>query len=146
MRKLFMALAYARSIQLSRELKSIERIVGNMTNHQRERLAVSTLRELKAASKDPFPHLYSSQADMRYRPWGDGTRVAWERIRSANNELRAKGISLWIAVAFYETQQSQFQSTQGIYRRLVKVIRELRQDAEKAVSKGRLASFKSAVA
>jgi hypothetical protein len=119
-------IAMVRARQLARQFKQIDRTIAAMPAKARARLGVMTLREIGQASKGEFPHLYGSELDQRYAPWGQGTDVGFSRAKSDNPEVALRGISLWLAVAYHETKDSPHTSIQPQHRQLLRVLRELR--------------------
>lgn len=124
------ALAFVRTNELSRQMRRIERMVDGLDLVQRQKLARTYSKELKTAGECPEPRFYQSENGCLDRPWGDGTTVAWGRIRSDNRELQLRGMALWLAVAFYETQLAEDASGQSIHRRIIRVSRTLREALE----------------
>jgi hypothetical protein len=127
MKLLIQLLAVARGMVLSREMGAIEREVAGLSVLDRRVLANLALRELAQASKTEHPHLYGSQATERYRPWGTGTSVAMERVRSDNSQIKLRGIALWLAIAFHETKDAEFAGLKDFHRRVLKMMRQLKE-------------------
>ena len=100
------AIAFFRAHQLTRQLREIERCVHSLPRRSRAQLSMLTLREIGQAARSPFPHLYGTPPEARYRPWGQGTGDGFERARSDNPEVALRGIALWLAVAYHETKHS----------------------------------------
>lgn len=119
-------IAMARARQLQRQFKQIDRTVAAMPAKIRARLSVMTLREIGQASKSEFPHLYGTEPQLRYSPWGQGTDTGFTRAQSDNPEVALRGIALWLAVAYHETKDSPYASLQPQHRQLLRVLRELR--------------------
>lgn len=119
-------LLFLRMTELSRQIWRIERIVRACELAQRRRLALALGRELKAASAAPDPRFYQTSGERAYRPWGEGTALAWARIRSGNPEVQACGIALWLAVAYHETAGSTVNASQSIHRRIIRISRALK--------------------
>lgn len=73
-------IALSRSMQLRRQFRESTRRWRRWA--ARRQLAAIALREFSAASKSEFPHLYCTLPEEKYRPWGSGTDVGLERLRS----------------------------------------------------------------
>ena len=127
MKLLIHVLAFTRGVILNREMSIIEREVAGLSVLDRRVLANLALRELAQASKTEYPHLYGSQPTERYRAWGTGTAVAMDRVRSDNSQIKLRGIALWLAVAFYESKDSDFGNMKNFHRRCLKMMRQLKE-------------------
>jgi hypothetical protein len=127
MRILTQLIALNRSRQLGRQLREIERTIQALPRHGRARLGTLALREIGQAARNDFPHLYGTPPEERYRPWGQGTEIGYARARSDNPEVALRGIALWLAVAYHETKDSPHPGLQPHFRRLMRVLRELKE-------------------
>lgn len=127
MKLLIHVLAVTRGLILSREMSAIEREVAGLSVLDRRVLANLALRELAQASKTEYPHLYGSQPSERYRPWGTGTTVAMERARSDNSQIKLRGIAMWLAISFHESKESEFSGLKSFHRRVLKMMRQLKE-------------------
>jgi len=127
MKLLIQIIAVTRGVVLSREMSAIEREVAGLSVLDRRVLANLALRELAQASKTEHPHLYASQPTERYRLWGTGTGIAMERMRSDNSQIKLRGIALWLAIAFHESKDSEFGGLKNFHRRVLKMMRQLKE-------------------
>ncbi|MEO8810580.1 MAG: hypothetical protein ABI386_10075 [Rhodanobacter sp.] len=113
--------------QLGRQFRDIERSIRALPKRNRERLTMLTLREIGQASRCDFPHLYATPPESRYLPWGQGTEIGYERVRSGNAEVALRGIALWLAVAYHETKTATHGGLQLRHRHLLHLLRELKE-------------------
>ncbi len=130
MKLLVKTLAYGRSWMLRRQLSEVEKVIRSLNSEQRRALFALTQREFSAAGKESQPHLYASEGHDRYSPWGRGTEVALERIRSGNQTLCLRGLALWLAVAYHETKDVEYSHIEDLHRRILRSVRQLRESVE----------------
>ncbi|HET6632726.1 MAG TPA: hypothetical protein VFG73_08470 [Rhodanobacteraceae bacterium] len=135
MRLITRIIALSRSVQLGRQLAEVERAINSLNPATRARLTGLTLRELELAAQCEFPHLYATPPEQRYRAWGSGTDIGFARARSDNLQVRLRGIALWLAVAFHETRDASFSEPQNVHRRILGILRLLKQSAPAVVEK-----------
>ncbi|HUA81403.1 MAG TPA: hypothetical protein VL997_13580 [Dyella sp.] len=119
-------IAMNRARQLQRQFRQIDRSISILPKRTRARLGIMTLREIGQASRCEFPHLYATDPEQRYMPWGQGTEIGFSRAQSENPEVSLRGIALWLAVAYHETKESPHTSLQPQHRQLLRILRELR--------------------
>lgn len=138
MKLLVKTLAYGRCWMLRRQLAELEKYVGLLNAEQRRALLALTQREFTAAGQEAQPHLYASEGQERYSPWGRGTELALERMRSGNQTLGLRGAALWLAVAYHETKGVSYASIDQLHRRILRNVRQLRESVEgrRAVDQG----------
>lgn len=129
-------LALSRSVQLNRQLREIDRIIETMALPTRARLAALTSRECEQAAQCEFPHLYGTPPEQRFTPWGTGAEIGYSRVRSDNLQVRMRGIALWLAVVFHETRDSAIAEPAALHRRVLGILRMLK-DAAPAESDAR---------
>ncbi|MEO5813496.1 MAG: hypothetical protein ABIU96_00575 [Rhodanobacter sp.] len=127
MKLLVPVIAMVRVHQLGRQFTTIERSVRALSKRNRMQLSTLTLREIGQAAQSDFPHLYGTAPEARYLPWGSGTCVGYARAQSANIEVSLRGIALWLAVAYHETKNSSHAPVQAQHRKLLHVLRELKE-------------------
>ncbi len=130
MKLLVKTLAFGRSWMLRRQLSEVERAIEGLNAEQRRALHALTQREFSAASKLEIPHFYCSEGHDRYSPWGRGTEVAMERVRSGNQTLMLRGLALWLAVAYHETKDVGYAQIEVLHRRVLRSVRRLRESVE----------------
>ena len=119
--------AMMRARQLGRQFRDIERTIRTLPSRHRTRLSTLTLREIGQASRSDFPHLYGTSPEARFLPWGQGTEAGYERACSGNAEVALRGIALWLAVAYHETKNTPHPSLQPQHRRVMQLLRELKE-------------------
>lgn len=120
-------IAMSRAVQLGRQLREIERVLTGLTPSTRKRLAELTIREVDAAAQCEFPHLYGTPPEQRYNAWGIGSDIGFNRVKSDNLQVRLRGIALWLAVVFHETRDSRFSEPEQLHRRILGIVRQLKQ-------------------
>lgn len=120
-------IAMSRGFALSRQLKEIEKTVAAMNKLGMRQLAALTLREMSMASKSEFPHLYGSTISDPYRPWGDASDTAFERVRSDNVQLRLRGLATWITVVYHETRNSPHARIAAMHKDIQRTLRRLKE-------------------
>ncbi len=120
-------LAMSRAVRLGRELREIERIIETTSAMSRQKLALLTLRELAQAGRCEFPHLYGTPPEQRYAAWGSGADIGMTRARSDNLQVRLRGVALWVAVVFHETRDSGHAQIAAVHRRVLRIVRLLKE-------------------
>lgn len=120
-------IALTRGMQLRRQFREIEQTLEQMPATNRRKLASLAMREFASAAKSEYPHLYATPPEEKYRPWGAGTGIGIERVRSDNLQVKLRGLSLWLSVAYYETKDSAFAEQQLLHRQVVRVLRMLKE-------------------
>lgn len=120
-------IALSRAVQLRKQFREINKALEDLAPTARRQLAAIALREFANASKSEFPHLYATPPDEKYRPWGSGTDIGLERLRSDNMQVRLRGVALWLTVAYHETKDSPFGEQQELHRQLMRSLRSLKE-------------------
>jgi hypothetical protein len=120
-------IALSRAVQLRRQFREINKALEDLAPAARRQLAAIALREFANASKSEFPHLYATPPEEKYRPWGSGTDIGLERLRSDNLQVRLRGVALWLAVAYHETKDSGFAEQQELHRQVMRSLRSLKE-------------------
>lgn len=134
-------LALTRYLILSRQVKEVNRLIGELPVTAKRALGMLVAAEIQKAAQHPHPHLYGSEHVDRYQPWGDATEVALVRARSDNAQLRLRGIATWIAVVFHETQNASHSGLQSVHRDVLGFMGELKGTyAQAAVDRERQAA------
>ena len=129
MRLVTRIVAKSRAIRLARQLRDVETAIQALPPGARRQLALLAMKEFANASRCEFPHLYGSPPDLKYLPWGGGSDIGHERARSDNPQMRMRGIALWLAVAFHETRDAPTRDLQLLHRNLLRVMRQLKENA-----------------
>lgn len=127
MKFVFRTLALARYLTLRNQLKELEKAIGGLSLDQRRALYALSQKEFANAAASAIPHLYSSENPERYSPWGNGTAIAIERIKSDNLPLKLRGIALWLAVAYHETKDVPYGEMQDMHRGVLRTVRLLKE-------------------
>jgi hypothetical protein len=122
-------IALSRAVQLRKQFREINKALEDLAPTSRRQLAAIALREFANASKSEFPHLYATPPDEKYRPWGSGTDIGLERLRSDNMQVRLRGVALWLTVAYHETKDSPFGEQQELHRQVMRSLRSLKEGA-----------------
>ncbi|MGA9341673.1 MAG: hypothetical protein WBV61_05000 [Rhodanobacteraceae bacterium] len=129
-------IALTRAAQLRRQLREVNQTIDSLVPGSRVQLAALCTREFTRASKCEFPHLYATPPETKYRPWGSGTDIAIERLRSDNVQVRLRGIALWLVVAYHETQDAPFGEQKELHRLVMRSLRTLKDSAPAEESNG----------
>ena len=119
-------IALSRAMQLRRQFRGIEKALEELAPNARRQLAAIAMREFTNASKSEFPHLYATPPEEKYRPWGSGTDIGLERMRSDSLQVRLRGVALWLTVAYHETKDSPFAEQQELHRQVMRAMRALK--------------------
>jgi hypothetical protein len=125
-------IALSRAVQLRRQFREINKALGQLAPTARRQLAAIALREFASASKSEFPHLYATPPEDKYRPWGTGTDIGLERLRSDNLQVRLRGVALWLTVVYHETKDSPFGDQQELHRQVMRALRALKEGVSAA--------------
>lgn len=145
MKMVFRALALSRYLSLRNQLKDLEKAIQSLSLDQRRALFSLTQKEFSNAAGSAIPHLYCSENAERYSPWGNGTAIAMDRIRSDNLPLRLRGIALWLAVTYHETKDVPYGEMQTLHRQVMRTMRLLKESVGgKPSAEDKLASASAA--
>lgn len=129
MKFVFRTLALTRYLTLRRQLKDLERAIAGLSLDQKRALYSMTQKEFGNAAAAAVPHLYSSENLDRYSPWGNGTAIALDRIRSDNLPLKLRGIALWLAVTYHETKDVPYGEMQDLNKQVLRTLRMVKESA-----------------
>jgi hypothetical protein len=119
-------IALSRAVQLRRQFRAIEKALVELQPNARRQLAAIAMREFQSAAKSEFPHLYATPPEMKYLPWGSGTEIGIERMRSDSLQVRLRGVALWLTVVYHETKDSPFAEQQELHRQVMRAMRALK--------------------
>ena len=125
MSKLVNMLGAMRSYLLRRDLKTIEKTLSSFTPKQRQQIAQIVVKELAEIEQTQKPHPAALPAEM-YAPWGNGTQQAMERIKSSNQQLKMRGVAMWLIVAYSETRLSDVPAITQLHRKLISLYKQLK--------------------
>lgn len=132
MKLLLRAIALTRSFALKRQYAEVDRIAQDLPHAQKRELLQLAQREFAQAATSPLPHLYGSSQVKPYAPFGNGTELALERIRSDNQMLRLRGLALWYAIGYYETRNAQeYGEFATLHRNIQRSVRLLKESVAK---------------
>ncbi|MBK8066995.1 MAG: hypothetical protein IPK27_05025 [Rhodanobacteraceae bacterium] len=134
MKFVFRTLALARYLTLRSQLKDLEKAIQGLSLDQRRALYALSQKEFANAAASAVPHLYSSENPERYSPWGNGTAIAIERVKSDNVPLKLRGIALWLAVAYHETKDLPYSEMQDMHRAVMRSVRMLKESVGNATT------------
>lgn len=126
MKVMIRLLALARFLMLSRQAREIRRIVQELPVSAQRAVGQLAMAEIQNAARLPAPHLYGSEVEDRYQPWGDATQVAYSKAQSRTPQLKLRGIALWLAVAYHETRESAHPQLQGLHRDVLGLLGQLK--------------------
>lgn len=133
-------IALTRGVQLRRQFKEIEKAIEQLNPNARRQLATLAMREFTNATKCEYPHLYATPPDEKYSPWGTGTAVGFERMKSDSLQVRMRGLALWLTVTFHETKDSPFADQRELHRQVMRTLRMLKESIPAAELSQTLAS------
>jgi hypothetical protein len=119
-------LALARFLMLARQAREIRRIVRELPVSAQRAVGQLAMAEIQNAARLPAPHLYGSELEDRYQPWGDATQQAYSRAQSRTPQLKLRGIALWLAVVYHETRESVHPQLQGVHRDVLGLLGQLK--------------------
>lgn len=132
MKILLRAIALTRSFALKRQFAVVERVAHSLPLSQKRELLQLAQREFAQAAQAPLPHLYGSSTTTPYAPFGNGTDLAMERIKSDNQPLRLRGLALWLAIAYHETRDSQqYGEFANMHKAIQRTVRTLKDSVSK---------------
>jgi hypothetical protein len=114
-------------MQLRRQFKEIEKALDQLNPNARRQLAALAMREFSNAAKCEFPHLYATPPDEKYSPWGSGTSIGFERMKSDSLQVRMRGVALWLTVTFHETKDSPYADQRELHRVVMRTLRTLKE-------------------
>jgi hypothetical protein len=120
-------IALTRGMQLRRQFKEIEKALEQLNPNARRQLAALAMREFSNAAKSEFPHLYATPPDEKYSPWGSGTSIGFERMKSDSLQVRMRGVALWLTVTFHETKDSPYADQRELHRLVMRTLRTLKE-------------------
>jgi hypothetical protein len=112
-------LVLARYLMLLRQSREIQRIVQQLPITAQRAVGQLVMAEIRNAARCSQPHLYASQIEDRYQPWGDAKQQAFAKAQSRTPQLKLRGIALWLAVVFHETRDSNHANLQSIHREVL---------------------------
>ncbi len=134
-------LAMTRTMKLGRQLREIEQTIYAMPAPLARQVATITTREMELAARCNPPWMYGTPPEDNAGEWGTGSDIGITRVRSDNPQVRMRGIALWLAVCYHETQVSQAPGAQDLHRQVMRVVRQLKERLDGATSSADSASL-----
>lgn len=122
-RLLIRVLTFARTRELKRQFRLIDRAMTDLPALHRGELLSLFLKDMAQASKLDAPHFYGTRHTDRYQPWGSATAEAIAHLKGDNLPLRLHGLARWLVVAYHETRESSHAELQELHRQLQRRIR-----------------------
>lgn len=123
---------YVRTLVLRRDWAEIESEIERLDGAARKELLDLIMKEIGAAARAPVPHWYGGEPPRGSEPWGQGCDIARRRFRSGNPILKLRGIALWIAVAYHETQDAQQEGLRRVHVQILRGLRSLKETPSQA--------------
>lgn len=120
-------IAISRAVQLRRQFREVDKALSNLAPKDRRQLAALAMREFSLAAKSEYPHLYGGTHVDKYQPWGTGTQLGVERVRSDNVQVQLRGMALWLIVAFHETKDSPYEQQRQLHRSVLRILRAIKE-------------------
>jgi hypothetical protein len=126
MKVMIRLLVLARYLMLARQAREIRRVVQELPVTAQRAVGQLAMTEIRNAARLPTPHMYGSESQERYQPWGDATQLAFARAQSRTPQLKLRGLALWLAVAFHETRESPHSSLESLHREVLGMLGQLK--------------------
>jgi hypothetical protein len=123
-------LAMTRVMKLGRQLREIENAIYALPRPLARQVATITTRELELATRCDPPWMYGTPPEEAASEWGTGADIGITRVRSDNPQVRMRGIGLWLAVIYHETEASRAPGAQDLHRQVMRVVRQLKERIE----------------
>lgn len=120
-------LGMTRMMKLGRQLREVENAIYDLPRPMARQVATITTRELELASRCDPPWMYGTPPEESTTDWGTGADIGINRVRSDNPQVRMRGIGLWLAVIYHETEASQAPGAQDLHRQVMRVVRQLKE-------------------
>ncbi|RAP59184.1 hypothetical protein BTJ49_00375 [Oleiagrimonas sp. MCCC 1A03011] len=116
-----------RMMKLGRQLREIENAIFALPAPMGRQVASITARELELASRCDPPWMYGTPPEDETTAWGSGADIGITRVRSDNPQVRMRGIGLWLAVIYHETNASDAPGAADLHRQVMRVVRQLKE-------------------
>ncbi|KGI77315.1 hypothetical protein [Oleiagrimonas soli] len=116
-----------RIMKLGRQLREIEQAIFALPAPLERQVASITSRELDLAARCDPPWMYGTPPEQETAAWGTGADIGITRVRSDNPQVRMRGIGLWLAVIYHETQTSDAPGASELHRQVMRVVRQLKE-------------------
>ncbi len=118
-RLIFRILVLGRYLTLNRQAREIKRIIQGLPVVSQRAVGQLVMTEIEAASAAPQPRLYGSTHVHSSKEWGSGTSEAFAKSQSRVQQLRLRGVSMWLAIVFHETRDSKFPGFDSLHREVL---------------------------
>lgn len=116
--------AMSRTVRLRRQLNEIEHRSFELPRSYRQQLAELIGRECDNIAQSPDPSTYGTQTEGGVT--SGGLDVGIDRARSDNVQVRMRGIALWMALVYTETDGASAPESDDLHRQILRVMRELK--------------------
>ena len=116
--------AMSRTARLRRQLAEIEHRSLELPQSFREQLAELVGRECDNVAQSPDPSSYGAQTENGIA--ASGLDVGYDRARSDNVQVRMRGLALWLALVYRETQDTLTPENEELHRQVLRIMRELK--------------------
>ncbi len=126
MKFLFRILVLGRYMTLNRQAREIKRIIQSLPVTSQRSVGQLVMTEIEAAAQTEEPHLYGSTTTPPHRAWGNGASQAFSRAQSRVQQLRLRGVALWLAIVYHETRTSKFPGFDGLHREVLGMLGTLK--------------------
>lgn len=123
-------LAMTRTMKLNRQLREVENAIYALPTPLSRQVASITAREMELAARCNPPWMYGTPPEEHDNEWGTGTDIGIARVRSDNPQVRMRGIGMWLAVVYHESQASRAAGSDELHRNVMRVVRQLKERIE----------------
>jgi hypothetical protein len=123
-------LSMTRTMKLNRQLREVENAIYALPTPLSRQVANITAREMELAARSNPPWMYGTPPEEQDNEWGTGTDIGIARVRSDNPQVRMRGIGMWLAVAYHESQASRATGSDELHRNVMRVVRQLKERIE----------------
>lgn len=113
-----------RAARLRRQLGEIEQRSLELPRSYREQLAELVRRECDNVVASPDASRYGEQTTNGTTI--DGRDVGLDRARSDNVQVRMRGLALWIALVYHDTEDTAQPDNDELHRQILRIMRELK--------------------
>jgi len=110
---------FGRYLTLNRQAREIKRIIQGLPVTSQRAVGQLAMTEIEAASAAPQPHLYASSSIHSSGAWGNGPSEAFAKSQSRVQQLRLRGVALWLAIVYHETRDSKFPGFDVLHREVL---------------------------
>ena len=126
MKLMFRIQVLGRYMTLNRQAREIKRVIQSLPVTSQRSVGQLVMTEIEAAAQTMEPHLYGSTTTPAHRAWGNGASQAYSRSQSRVQQLRLRGVALWLAIVYHETRASKFPGFDGLRREVLGMLGTLK--------------------